>query len=199
MRVQDNIKVPELSLIVLIGASGSGKSTFAAKHFKPTEIVSSDRCRGLVSDDENNQSASADAFALARYMISQRLKNGLLTVIDATNVQEEARKDWIKLAREFHCLPVAIVINIPEKVCTERNSFREDRNFGKHVIPQQISQLKRGVRKLKLEGFRHIFEFRSMEEIEALNSVVQDPLYNNKKQEEGRLILLATFMAVMMN
>ena len=185
MRDQNNIKVPELSLIVLIGASGSGKSTFAAKNFKSTEIVSSDRCRGLVSDDENNQSASADAFALARYITSQRLKNGLLTVIDATNVQEEARKDWIKLAREFHCLPVAIVINMPEKVCTERNSFRDDRNFGKHVIPQQISQLKRGVRKLKLEGFRHIFEFRSMEEIEALNSIVRDPLYNNKKQEEG--------------
>lgn len=185
MRDIKNIKVPELSLVVLIGASGSGKSTFAYKYFKPTEIVSSDRCRGLVSDDENSQAASSDAFALARYITSLRLKNGLLTVIDATNVQEEARKDWVKLAREYHCLPVAIVLNMSEKVCSERNLSRADRDFGKHVIPQQISQLRRNIRKLKFEGFRHIYELNSPEDIEALTAIVRDPLYNNKKQEKG--------------
>jgi predicted kinase len=161
MSTNKTIQIPELALVVLIGATGSGKSSFARKHFKPTEIVSSDACRGLVSDDENNQAASADAFALARYITGLRLKNGLVTVIDATNVQEEARKDWIKLAREYHCLPVAIILNMPEKVCVQRNALRPDRNFGAHVIPQHISQLKRNFKKLKYEGFRHIFELRS--------------------------------------
>jgi protein phosphatase len=177
-------------LVVLIGATGSGKSSFASKHFKPTEIVSSDACRGMVSDDENNQAASADAFALARYITGLRLKNGLVTVIDATNVQEEARKDWIKLAREYHCLPVAIILNMPEKVCAQRNGLRPDRNFGAHVIPQHISQLKRSFKKLKYEGFRHIFELRSPEEVDAISGIVRDPLYNNKKEETGPLDII---------
>ncbi|HEY8972121.1 MAG TPA: AAA family ATPase, partial [Puia sp.] len=128
------INIPELSLVVLIGASSSGKSTFARKHFKATEIVSSDACRAMVSDDENNLAASADAFDLARFIVSKRLRNGLLTVVDATNVQESARKDWIKLARQHHVLPVTIVINMPEKICAQRHAARTDRNFGNHVI-----------------------------------------------------------------
>src|ERR1700753_3971389 len=102
------IQLPELALVVLIGASSSGKSSFARKHFKATEIISSDQCRAGVSDDENSLSASADAFELARFIAAKRLKNGLLTVIDATNVQEAFRKDWVRLAREHHVLPVAI-------------------------------------------------------------------------------------------
>ena len=180
-----DIRIPELSLVVMIGASSSGKSTFARQHFKPTEIVSSDYCRGLVSDDENNLAVSADAFELARFITAKRLKNGLLAVIDATNVQEDARKDWIKLARQYHVLPVAIVVNMPEKLCSERNALRPDRNFGKHVIPQQISQLKRSLKKLKQEGFRHIIELRSLEEVEGVARIAREPLYNNKKQETG--------------
>lgn len=190
MSINKTIQIPELSLVVLIGATGSGKSSFARRHFKATEIVSSDTCRGLVSDDENNQAASADAFALARYIAGMRLKNGLLTVIDATNVQDEARKDWINLAREYHCLPVAIILNMPEKVCAQRNALRPDRNFGAHVIPQHISQLKRSFKKLKYEGFRHIIELRSPEEVEAITGIVRDPLYNNKKQESGPLDII---------
>lgn len=185
MREIKNINIPELSLVVLIGASSSGKSSFARKHFKPTEIVSSDHCRALVSDDENNMASSHDAFELARYITAKRLKSGLLTVIDATNVQDDARKDWVRIAREFHVLPVAIVLNVSEKVCEERNKTRPDRNFGNHVIPQQIRQLKRGLRHLKLEGFRHITELRTPEEVEAIESIIRDPLYNNKKQETG--------------
>ncbi|WP_205508922.1 polynucleotide kinase-phosphatase [Longitalea arenae] len=185
-----NIHIPELSLVVLIGASSSGKSTFARKFFKPTEIVSSDHCRALVSDDENSLEASTDAFDLARFITAKRLKAGLLTVIDATNVQEGARKDWVRLAREYHVLPVAIVINMPEKLCSERNKTRPDRDLGGHVIPQQISQLKRSLRHLKLEGFRHIIEFRTPEEVDALEAIIRDPLYNNKKHEKGPLDII---------
>jgi protein phosphatase len=184
------IQILELSLVLLMGATGSGKSTFAKKHFKSTEIVSSDVCRGLISDDENNQAASSDAFALARYIAGMRLKRGLLTVIDATNVQEESRRDWINLAREFHVLPVAIIINMPEKVCVERNALRSDRNMGAHVIPQHISQLKRSFKKLKYEGFRHIIELHSQEEVDAVAGIIRNPLYNNKKQENGPLDII---------
>ncbi len=85
------VTIPDLSLVVLIGASGSGKSTFARTHFLPTETVSSDACRALVSDDENNQSATNDAFDVLHYIVGKRLAAGRLSVVDATNVQAEAR------------------------------------------------------------------------------------------------------------
>ena len=108
------ISIPKLSLVVLIGPSGSGKSTFARRHFLPSEVLSSDYCRGLVSDDENNQAATKDAFEVLQFIASKRLARGHLTVVDATNVQPEARAPLVHLARQFHCLPVAIVFDLPE-------------------------------------------------------------------------------------
>ncbi len=108
------ITIPELSLVTLIGASGSGKSTFARQHFLPTEIISSDICRGLVSDDETNQDATQDAFDVLHYIAGKRLTRGQITVIDATNTQPADRQHLLKLAKEHHCLPVAIVLNLPE-------------------------------------------------------------------------------------
>src|SRR5437667_3968328 len=119
-----NITIPELSLVALIGISGSGKSTFARQHFKPTEIISSDFCRGLVADDENDQAATKDAFDVLHYIAGKRLAAGRLTVIDATNVQPEARKQLVALAREHDVLPVAIDLDPPERVCLERNAQR---------------------------------------------------------------------------
>ena len=111
------LTIPELALVVLIGPSGSGKSTFGRKHFKPTEVLSSDYCRGLVSDDENNQAATTAAFEVLHFIGAKRLAAGKLTVVDATNVQPEARKPLVALAREYHCLPVAIVfVDSPERV-----------------------------------------------------------------------------------
>jgi protein phosphatase len=179
------IKVPELSLVVLIGVSGSGKSSFAKKHFKRTEILSSDECRALVSDDENNQSATDDAFDVLYYIAGKRLKSGLLTVIDATNVQKESRKGLVELGKTYHCLPVAIVLDLPEKVCEERNQSRPDRNFGGHVIRQQNQQLKKSIRGLKHEGFRQIYILKSLEEVDAVLEIKREKLYNDKKDETG--------------
>ena len=131
------ISIPNLSLVVLIGPSGSGKSTFARKHFLPTEVLSSDACRAMVSDEENNQAVTNDAFEVLHFIAAKRLALGRLTVIDATNVQPEARKPLVALARQYHCLPVAIVLNMPEKVCHERNRLRDERSFGPHVVRQQ--------------------------------------------------------------
>ena len=178
------LTIPELSLVVLVGVSGSGKSTFARKHFKATEILSSDFCRGLVSDDENSQAATKDAFELLHFIACKRLAAGKLTVVDATNVQPESRKPLVALARGFHCLPVAIVLDVPERVAHERNKTRPDRDFGSHVIRQQSQQLHRSLRGLQREGFRHVHVLKSLDEIETA-IIERQPLWNNLKHEHG--------------
>src|SRR5438445_2706938 len=142
-KLMKKISIPKLSLVVLIGPSGSGKSTFARKHFLPTEILSSDACRGMVSDQENNQPVTKDAFEVLHFIAAKRLALGRLTVIDETNVQPEARRPLVALARQYHCLPVAVVLNMPEKICQERNRLRDERDFGTHVVRQQQLQLRR--------------------------------------------------------
>ncbi|MEM8914089.1 MAG: polynucleotide kinase-phosphatase, partial [Planctomycetota bacterium] len=179
-----NLSIPQLSLIVLVGPSGSGKSTFGAKHFLPTEVLSSDVCRGLVSDDANDQSATSDAFDVLHFIASKRLAAGRLTVIDATNVQPEARRGLIALARQYHVLPVAIVFNVSEKVCAARNETREDRNFGPHVIRKQRSQLRRSMRGLKREGFRHVTVLETPQEIDAV-TIERVPLWNDRRDLHG--------------
>ena len=178
------LTLPELSLVILIGATSSGKSSFARRHFKPTEILSSDFCRGILADDENDQSITSEAFELLHYIAAKRAKAGRLTVIDATNVQKESRQPIVRLAREYHVLPVAIVINPPEKVLLERHTERTDRNFGAHVIRQQLQSLRRSVRGLEKEGFRHVFNLNSLEDIENVE-IVRQPLWNNRKSEHG--------------
>ena len=178
------IDVPALSLVVLVGASGSGKSTFARTHFAATEVISSDFCRGLVADDENDQSASADAFDVLLYIAGKRLAAGRLTVIDATNVQPEARKQLVRLAKEYDVLPVAIVLDLPERVCADRNTSRADRQFGPHVIRRQRDQLRRGLRSLAKEGFRGVHVLRTEAEVDGAQ-LVRTRLYNDLRDQVG--------------
>ncbi|WP_156725519.1 polynucleotide kinase-phosphatase [Streptomyces apocyni] len=162
------LAVTDLSLVVLVGATGSGKSSFAARHFKPTEVVSSDFCRGLVADDENDQSASGDAFDVLHYIAGKRLAAGRLTVVDATNVQSESRKQLIQLARQYDVLPIAIVLDVPEQVCAERNATRADRaGMPRRVIQRHQRELRRSLRHLEREGFRKVHVLRGVEEIES--------------------------------
>ena len=178
------LTIPELAVVALVGPSGSGKSSFARKHFRATEVLSSDFCRRLVSDDENSQAATNDAFEVLHFIASKRLAAGKLVVIDATNVQPEARKPIVALAREYHSLPVAIVFDLPEKLCHERNRNRPDRNFGPHVVRQQSRQLRNALRLLEREGFRRVHILRSPEEVDAAE-IVREPLWNNLKHEHG--------------
>jgi protein phosphatase len=178
------VKIPELSLVLLVGVAGSGKSTFAKKHFKHTEVISSDECRALVSDDPNNQAATKDAFDVLGYIASKRLAAGKLIVIDATNVQQHARRNLLNLAKEFHCLPVAIVINTPEKICIERNQKRANPAFGDSVIQEQSSQLQDSLKNLKKEGFKEIYVLETAEQIESV-SIERVRLSNNLKHEHG--------------
>ena len=179
-----NMAIPELCLVALIGPTGSGKSHFASRHFKPTEVVSSDDCRAMVADDANDQSATPDAFALLNFIAATRLRSGRLTVIDATSVQPEARRSLVQLAREHDCLPVAIVLNMPESLCLERNKERPDRPFGRRVVRQQAQQLRRSLRGLKREGFRHVFVLNSPEDVDYA-TIQRTPLWVNLRHERG--------------
>lgn len=182
------ITLPELSLVLLIGASGSGKSSFARKHFLATEVISSDYCRGLVSDDENEQAATKDAFEVLHFIAGKRLAAGKLTVIDATNVQPESRKSLIDLARRHHVIPVAIVLNLPREVCLERNKSRADRNFGKNVVWGQADALRRSLKGLRKE-FSQVTILETSEEIDSVR-IERQKLWNNKKDVTGPFDLI---------
>lgn len=173
------LPVTDLSLVVLVGASGSGKSTFAHRHFKPTEIISSDFCRGLVSDDENDQSATRDAFDVLHYIAGKRLAAGRRTVVDATSVQQDARRQLIDLAKQYDVLPIAIVLDVPEDVCAERNAARTDRaDMPRRVIQRHTRELRRSLRHLEREGFRKVHVLRGAEEVENA-TVVTEKRFND--------------------
>ncbi len=178
------ITIPETSLVVLIGASGSGKSTFARRHFLPTEIISSDACRGLVSDDENSFDATDDAFEVVHLLARKRLSRQRLVVIDATNVQPQARKSLLAIARERDCMAVAIVLDLPAKLCHERNQGRADRQFGFHVVRQHVSQLRQSLRDLRREGFRYISVLDSLEAVEQA-TIERTRLWTNRRDDHG--------------
>ena len=178
------IEIPEYALVLLVGASGTGKSSFAARHFLPTEVISSDRMRGWVADDETDQSATGDAFDVLRYVTEKRLKARRFTVIDATNVQPEARRGLIALAKKWHALAVAIVFDLPEAIAIERNAARPDRQFGAGPVKRQTQALKRSMGKMKREGLRFVHRLRSVEEIDAVE-IVRTRLWTDRRGETG--------------
>ena len=178
------LRIPELSLVALVGASGSGKSTFARTHFRTTEVLSSDACRALVSDDENDQAATRDAFDILYYIAGKRLAAGKLTVVDATNVRPEDRKRLVALAREHHVLATAIVFDLPERILHERNAARPDRNFGPHVIRSQVQSLHRALRGLEKEGFKLAAILRSADEV-AQAEILREKAWNDHRDQHG--------------
>lgn len=179
-----NIEIPEFALVLLVGASGTGKSSFAAKHFLPTEVVSSDRARGWVADDETDQSATPDAFDLVHAVIEKRLKNRRFTVVDATNVQPQSRKGLIALAKKWHSLAVAIVFDLPEAVAVQRNALRSDRQFGAGPVRRQMQDLKRSRRGMQREGIRYVHALRSAEEVDAI-TISRTKLWTDRREDKG--------------
>ena len=178
------IQIPEFALVLMVGASGTGKSTFARRHFLPTEVVSSDAARGWVADDENDQAVTPDAFDLVHAVIDKRLKHRRLTVVDATNVQPEARKGLVALARKWHALVVAVVFELPEKIAVERNRARADRAFGAQVVRRQMDQLRRGMRGIEREGIRYVHRLATPEAVDAV-TVERTRLWVDRRDEAG--------------
>ena len=188
-RDRNEVRLPTLSLVVLVGLSGSGKSTFAARHFAPTEILSSDFCRGLVADDDNDQTVTSEAFDVLHHIAGVRLGLGRITVVDATNVQAHARKPLVELARRHHVLPVAIVLDVPERLCQERNAGRADRTFGPHVIRRQRAELRKSINRLQREGFRRVFVLKGVEAIDAAY-ITREPTWTDRSDEHGPFDLI---------
>lgn len=178
------IEIPEFCLVALIGATSSGKTSFAHQYFKSTEVLSSDFFRGMVCDDESSQTASGDAFDVLYYIAEKRLSNMKLTVIDATNIQQNSRKKIIDLAREQNVHAAAIVLNLPESLLQERNKNRPERNFPEHVIRQHCRDVRRSIRNLKREGFRFVYVIDSPEQL-AHTEIIRTKLWNDKKSEHG--------------
>ena len=178
------IQIPEFALVLMVGASGTGKSTFARRHFLPTEVVSSDAARGWVVDDENDQAVTPDAFDLVHAVIDKRLKHRRLTVVDATNVQPEARKGLVALARKWHALVVAVVFELPEKIAVERNLARPDRAFGAEVVRRQMDQLRRGMRGIEREGIRYVHRLATPEAVDAV-TIERTKLWVDRRDEAG--------------
>lgn len=179
-----NLHFPELSLILLVGSSGSGKSTFARKHFLPTEVLSSDFFRGLVADDQGDQRVSADAFDLLHLALQKRLKNGRLTVIDATHLKPSSRKTPLEIAAKMNVPIFAIVFDLPLEVCREQNALRPDRVVEERVLETHQSWLRTTVGELEQEGFKAIHVFASREEIDDVE-ITRSRLSLNQRHERG--------------
>lgn len=175
------IKLPEISLVLLVGPSSVGKSTFARKHFAGTEILSSDNCRALVSDDENNLDATDDAFEVLQLIAARRLKRGKLTVIDALNLRREDRAKMIQLAKDNYALAAAIIVETPIRMAFDRHAMRTDRNFGRGVLEKQFDDFKRSQRSIEKEGFSYVYYIKPEDEI----GITRQKLWNNKKEEHG--------------
>jgi predicted kinase len=155
------LDVPEVALVLLVGPTGSGKSTFAARHFRPTEVLSSDAFRALVSGDEADMGATADAFELLHLAAGRRLGRRLLTVVDATNVRADARRPLLELARGLGVPAVAIAFDLPLELAAARNAERPGRTVPRRVLRQQHQDLQRALTELGEEGFARVFVLRS--------------------------------------
>lgn len=183
------MNLPDMSLVLLVGASGSGKSTFAARHFEPFEVLSSDHYRGVVANDPRDQAATADAFAVLADIAGRRLARGLLTVIDATNARAEDRAGWVRLARKHHMLCVAIVLDVPDDVALARNAARPGGPIPAHALRGQARAIRRDGRAMRREGFSHIHHLRGVEAIDAA-AFTRTPLWSDRREERGPFDLI---------
>ena len=162
------LAVDDPSLVVLVGVSGSGKSTLARRLFLPTEVVSSDACRALVADDPRARDADADAFRLVHLLVATRLRRGRTAVVDATNVHRRSRRTLLSIAGRYRRPAVAVILDLPEALCEERDRARGDGAVGARVVRTQRRLLARALATLDTEGFAQVVVVTTPAEVDAL-------------------------------
>lgn len=183
------IEIPERALVVLIGPDGSGKTTFAQQHFKPTEIFSVESCRKLVADDDESPKATEAGADLLRMLITKRLSEGRLTVVDGAHIQPEERKELIDLARACHVPPVALVLNLVASICQTRLSQRAGVPVGMQVVHQQSARLHKSLWGLEKEGFHTVGVLRTPNDVDSA-SIARRPLRTDLRHEHGPFDLI---------
>lgn len=159
--------LPRDAMVVLIGISGSGKTTFASRNFRSTQVLSSDALRAAITDDPNAQRATDDAFDLLDRIAEMRLRRGRITVVDATNVEEWARRELLALARRHRRPCVAIVLDPPLETIVERNARRADRPRPRAALARQANWLRDSLASLPHEGFDAVHHLTSTDAIDA--------------------------------
>jgi protein phosphatase len=179
------IELPEGALVLLVGAGGSGKTTFAGARFRPTEVLSSDAFRALVADDEGDQSATPAAFQALHLVARLRLQRRRLTVVDAVNARAPDRRPLLAAAAEHDAAAIAIVLDLPEDLCVERDRERAGRTVGEAVVRTQLALVRRSLDVLPAEGFRAVYVLDSPEAVAAAK-VVRVPLPVNRRWQRGR-------------
>jgi predicted kinase len=174
------------SVVVLCGPAACGKSTFAAKHFRPTQIISSDQARALVCDDERDQRFQTQAFALVHFLVEQRLSINRLCVVDSTALTVTARKTLLELARRFHVPAVVLLLDVPLDICLQRDAQRQ-RSVGQATIERQYSLFEQAKSSIRQEGFDQVVELsaRDMDNIqtEIIFRPVPRPAPSNARPE----------------
>ena len=183
------VTLPEFCLVVLVGVTSSGKSTFARTHFPATEVLSTDDCRALVCDDRASNAARPDALEVLHLIVRKRLAWRRLTVVDATNRRREDRQRLLAIAREHRAPAVALVFDLPEAILQQRWAERTHRYVprsaiehalfrycGPQVIRHQLRSLGDARYGLRDEGFHAEYRFTSPAEVAAVRITRQQPV-----------------------
>ena len=177
------LTIPDWGLILMIGASGAGKTTFARKHFRSTAILSSDHYRNVVGDDDRGRQTTAAAFEVMAEIAARRLEAKRQVVIDATNLLKENRRTFIDRARNAHAAATAIVLDPGERACIAHNARRPDPR-PEHAVKRQNRLLRKGLKSLKREGFRRSYRIKSPDDIEEA-AIETTPLSCNLRNRTG--------------
>jgi predicted kinase len=167
------IELRDPTLVVLVGAAGSGKSTFAARWFDPSEVLSSDAFREILTGDAGDQRATKTAFSIIHREVTKRLAARRTVVVDATNVEASARRQLIARARFAEVRAVAIVFALPRDVVLAQNAARPGRVVGPEIVERHLMRVEAAMQLLAGEGFDDVVVLRTPTDV-AATQIVRD-------------------------